>query len=135
VMSARRRLSVAGAMMAAMSKTAEKIERVTLSTLKQLGWIDGAVKQFLGEPEALAPNPNYRTGPKMRLYDLPRVEATEISKPWQTWRKAMKSRREKASSPLGADEQCAREPGRRAQRGRDRPSTVFERRAMACCGR
>lgn len=38
VMSARRRLSVAVGMMAAMSETAEKIERVTLSTLKQRGW-------------------------------------------------------------------------------------------------
>jgi hypothetical protein len=81
-----------------MGKTMEKVERVTLSTLKQRGWTDGAVKQFLGEPDALAPNPNYRTGPKMRLYDLPRVEAAEISEPWQTWREATKSRREKASA-------------------------------------
>ncbi|GFG76150.1 hypothetical protein [Mycobacterium botniense] len=57
-----------------MSETAEKIERVTLCTLKQRGWTDGAVKRFLGEPDALVTNPNYRSGPRMRLYDLPRVE-------------------------------------------------------------
>jgi len=66
-MSARRRLSVAGAMMAAMSTTAEKIEGVGLSMLEQRGWIDGVVKQFLGEPDVLASNPNYRTGLKMCL--------------------------------------------------------------------
>ncbi len=84
--------------MTGVGKTMEKVERVTLSTLKQRGWTDGAVKQFLGEPDALATNPNYRTGAKMRLYDLPRVEAAESSEPWQTWREATKSRREKASA-------------------------------------
>ncbi|MBX9980398.1 MAG: hypothetical protein K2Z76_12605 [Mycobacterium gordonae] len=76
----------------------EKVERVTLSTLKQRGWTDGAVKQFLGEPDALAMNPNYRTGPKMGLYELARVEAAERSESWQTWREATKSRREKVSA-------------------------------------
>lgn len=85
-------------MMTGMGETMEKVERVTLSTLKQRGWTAGAVKQFLGEPDALAPNPNYRTGPKMRLYDLLRVEAAESGEPWQTWREAARSRREKASA-------------------------------------
>lgn len=57
-MSDRPRLSVAGGMMAAMGETAEKIERVRLFPLKQRGWTDGAVKRFLGEPDALAANPN-----------------------------------------------------------------------------
>jgi hypothetical protein len=92
------RLSVAGAMMAAMSKTREKIERVTLSTLKQRGWTDGAVKRFLGEPDALLTNPNYRSGPKMRLYDLPRVEAAEHSERWRTWFDKTRARRVKASA-------------------------------------
>lgn len=85
-------------MMTGVGKTMERVERVTLSTLRQRGWTDGAVKQFLGEPDALATNPNYRSGPKMRLYDLPRVEAAEISEPWQMWREATRSRRERASA-------------------------------------
>ena len=96
VMSARRRLSVAVGMMAAMSETAEKIERVTLSTLKQRGWTDGAVKRFLGEPDALVPNPNYQSGPKMRLYDLPRVEAGEHSERWRRWFDKTRALRAKA---------------------------------------
>lgn len=81
-----------------MGNTAEKVERVTLSTLKQRGWTAGAIKQFLGEPDALAPNPHHRAGPKMRLYDLARVEAAEIGERWQSWREATTSRREKASA-------------------------------------
>ncbi len=84
--------------MTVMGKTAEKVQRVTLSTLKQRGWTDGAVKQFLGEPDTLAPNPNYRSGPQMRLYNLERVEAAEVSGRWQDWREATKARREKAST-------------------------------------
>jgi hypothetical protein len=84
-------------MMAAMSETAEKVERVTLSSLKQRGWTDGAVKRFLGEPDALVTNPNYRSGPRMRLYDLPRVERTEQSEAWRAWRGQTKAQREKAS--------------------------------------
>ncbi len=84
--------------MAAMSKTVEKIERVTLSTLTQRGWTDGAVKRFLGEPDALVANPNYRSGPKMRLYGLPRVEAAERSERWCTWFDKTKTRRVKASA-------------------------------------
>lgn len=95
--------------MGGMGKTMEKVERVTLSTLKQRGWTDGAVTQFLGEPDALVPNPNYRTGPKMRLYDLPRVEAAEASEGWQAWRAATKSRREKASARQSERMNTARE--------------------------
>lgn len=96
-MSDRPRLSVTGAMMAAMGETVEKIERVTLSTLKQRG-TDGAVKRFLGEPDALAANPNYRSGPKMRLYDLPRVEAAERGEQWRRWFDKTRAGRAKASA-------------------------------------
>jgi len=80
-----------------MGKTAEKIQRVTLAGLKERGRTDGAVKRFLGEPDALVPNPNYRSGPRMRWYDFPRVERTEQSQAWRAWRDQTKARREKAS--------------------------------------
>ncbi|MCH9731239.1 MAG: hypothetical protein K0U84_16450 [Actinomycetia bacterium] len=80
-----------------MGKAAEKIQSVTLAGLKERGWTDGAGKRFLGAPDALVPNPNYRSGPRMRLYELPRVERTEQSQEWRTWRDQTKARREKAS--------------------------------------
>lgn len=92
-----------------MGRTMEKVERLTFSTLKQRGWTDGAVTQFLGEPDALVSNPKYRTGPKMRLYDLARVEAAEASERWQTWHAATKSRREKASARQSDRMNTARE--------------------------
>jgi hypothetical protein len=47
--------------MTGMGKAAEKIDRrVTLSGLRERGWTDGAVKRFLGEPDALVTNPNAR---------------------------------------------------------------------------
>lgn len=96
-MSGRACLSVVWAKMTGMGKTAAKTQRVTLAGLKERGWTDGAVKRFLGEPDVLVPNPNYRSGPKMRLYDLPRVECTEQSEAWRAWRDQTKARREKAS--------------------------------------
>ncbi|MDD4866093.1 MAG: hypothetical protein PHQ28_02900 [Mycobacterium sp.] len=69
-----------------------------MSTLKQRGWTDGAIKRFLGEPDALVGNPNYRSGPKMRLYDLPRVEAADRSEQWRRWFDTTKTRRAKASA-------------------------------------
>lgn len=44
---------------------------------KERGWTDGLIKKFLGEPDKLAVNPNYRTGPKMKLYALERIEEVE----------------------------------------------------------
>lgn len=80
-----------------MSKTAEKIERVTLAGLKGRGWTDGVVKRFLGEQDALVTNPSYRSGPRMRLYDLPRVERTEQSEAWRGWGEKTQARRQNAS--------------------------------------
>ncbi len=80
-----------------MGRTAENIARITLAGLKESGWTDGAVKQFLGEPDALVSNPNYGSGPRMRLYDLLRVVRTEQSQAWRVWRDRTKARREKGS--------------------------------------
>lgn len=96
-MSGQARLSVVWATMTGMGKTAEKIQRVMVVGLKARGWAKGAVKRFVGEPNALVPNPNYRLGPRMRLDDLPRVERTEQSKAWRTWQDQTTARREKAS--------------------------------------
>lgn len=76
----------------------ERPERITLSSLKERGWTDGAITRFLGDPDALATNPNYRRGPQMRLYNLTRVEDTEKSDQWRDWFDKSKARREAASA-------------------------------------
>ena len=83
--------------MARATKRAERVERITASTLKERGWTEAAVKRFLGEPDALADNPYYRSAAPMRLYDLARVETTEQSAPWQEWFESGKARRAAAS--------------------------------------
>ena len=37
------------------------------------------VRDFLGEPDRTPPNPHYRAGPPMRLYDLKRIEQAEAT--------------------------------------------------------
>jgi hypothetical protein len=62
----------------------EAKKMITPSRLKsERGWTDGLIKTYLGEPDDTAPNPNYRSGPRMRLYLLTRVEAAESSAEWQ----------------------------------------------------
>lgn len=60
-------------------KQSEKVDRITLSTLKsERGWTDALVRKYLGEPDATAPNPRYRNaGSPMRLYDVDRVAKME----------------------------------------------------------
>ena len=55
----------------------DKVERITPTRLKERGWTQTMIKRLLGAPDVLATNPNYRSGPPMRLYDLSRVEAAE----------------------------------------------------------
>jgi hypothetical protein len=47
------------------------------------GWTDALIKRFLGDPDELAVNPNYSSGPRMRLYDIDRVMAVEATKDCQ----------------------------------------------------
>src|SRR3954469_20352118 len=49
----------------------------SLSTLKERGWSPRLIAELLGARDRLVPNPNYRSGPKMHLYDQERVLATE----------------------------------------------------------
>lgn len=51
---------------------------ITQTTLKKdRGWTDGLIARFLGQPNRLAPNPHYRSGPKMKLFTVERVEEAE----------------------------------------------------------
>lgn len=52
---------------------------VSLAGLKARGWTPALIVRFLGGPDLMVPNPHYRSGPKMRLYRLARVETAEQS--------------------------------------------------------
>lgn len=69
-------------------------DRLTGARLKaDRDWTDAAIRRFLPEPDATAPNPHYRTGPPMRLYDLARIETVEASEEWQSWHAGAEQRR------------------------------------------
>ena len=54
--------------------------KITLSTVKSYGFTDKLIRELLPEPE-LVINPHYRSGPKMKLWDVSVVESamkTEI---------------------------------------------------------
>lgn len=54
--------------------------KITLSTVKSYGFTDKLIRELLPEPE-LVVNPHYRSGPKMKLWDVNVVESamkTEI---------------------------------------------------------
>ena len=53
---------------------------ITLAKLiEERSWSKAMVGEFLGDPDRTAPNPNYRSGPPMRLYDLKRIEQAEAT--------------------------------------------------------
>lgn len=47
------------------------------SGLVKRGWTAALITRHLGDPDKLAVNPHYRSGPMVRLYALARVERTE----------------------------------------------------------
>ena len=62
------------------SKTEPKSEYITPTGLRgRRGWIDTMISKLLGDPDRTAPNPHYRSAPKMKLYQLDRVTDAENS--------------------------------------------------------
>jgi hypothetical protein len=71
------------------SQTASKTTRLkylSLAGLKAQGWTDAGVRKFLGEPDKLATNLHYASGPKVRLYAQERVHEVMATPDWQAWR-------------------------------------------------
>ena len=60
-----------------MNKQKEPEVYLTRPEPHERGWTDGLIKRLLGQPDKQKPNPHYRSGPKMSLYLLSRVEAAE----------------------------------------------------------
>jgi len=78
----------------------------TVRQLKQRGWTETLVKQFLGPPDATRPNPHYKSAAPMRLYAATRVEALEACEDWRraAERSRMRSEAGKAVAVRKADE-------------------------------
>ena len=70
-----------------------KTERITLSTLKQRGWTEAMIRDVLGDPDALAPNPHYSKGAPMKLYTLQRVVEVESSEDYRVAKEKADRRR------------------------------------------
>jgi len=58
--------------------------------LRERGWTPGLISRFLGEPDKLVSNWRHRSGPKIRLWSLERVEKIEKLE-------AFRAQREKAA--------------------------------------
>jgi hypothetical protein len=78
-------------------------DHITPARIKsERGWTDSLIKTFLGEPDNTAPNPHYRSGPRMRLYLLARVETAEASAEWQAAKAAKAGARAKLKATAKA---------------------------------
>jgi hypothetical protein len=60
-------------------------EQITKKALKERGWTDVGIALFLGPPDDTRPNPHYKNGAAMLLYDLDRVETAENSPDYSAW--------------------------------------------------
>lgn len=74
---------------------------ISPSGLKHRGcWTPALIKQFLGEPDTTAVNPHYRSGPRMQLYLLERVEKAEASPEFQEALTKARARQKSAAKAI-----------------------------------
>jgi hypothetical protein len=74
---------------------------LTMADLRERGWTDAMIRDHLGEPDATRPNPRYRSGAPMKLYQPARAESAEAAAEWVE-RKALGARR-RAAGAVAAD--------------------------------
>src|SRR5262245_369595 len=56
----------------------EKPEFITPAGIRERGWTNGLIRDFLGEPDKTVCNPHYSSaGSPMKLYNLDKVSAVE----------------------------------------------------------
>lgn len=68
---------------------------LTMASLRERGWTDAMIREYLGEPDATRPNPRYWSAAPMKLYLTERAEAAEANPEWAE-RKARGARRRAA---------------------------------------
>jgi hypothetical protein len=69
---------------------------LTMTELRERGWTDAMIGEYLGEPDTTRPNPRYWNAAPMKLYLPERVEAAEANPEWPE-RKARGARRRATS--------------------------------------
>jgi hypothetical protein len=74
---------------------------LTMAVLRERGWTDAMIREYLGEPDATRPNPRYSSAAPMKLYLTERAQAAEASPGWAE-RKALGARR-RAAGVAAAD--------------------------------
>ena len=80
-----------------------KRQRVTLSTAKGRGWTAATIRDLLGDPDEMAPNPRCRSaGAPMKLYNLDRVVAIEQTQTFRDAEQKADKRRESSRKELAA---------------------------------
>ncbi|UGQ10669.1 hypothetical protein LO772_28155 [Yinghuangia sp. ASG 101] len=83
--------------------------------LRRRGWTESGIARFLGDADALAPNPVVPSARHMRLYDEARVARVEATEDWRQWHAASQRRRE--SHRLRAEERARERADRLARLG------------------
>jgi hypothetical protein len=78
----------------------EKSPYYTKSDLKSIGWTDGAITAFLGEPDSTSRNPYSKQASPVKLFAKERVNQTMQSEPFIAWQSKTGSRRRKASDAM-----------------------------------
>lgn len=91
-----------------MIDAADSAALLTKSALKQRGWTEGAIKRFLGPPDAVKPNPVYRSATPMQLWNAARIAAVEESDDFRRWQERSKTARQAQSLRMLAQHQQTR---------------------------
>jgi hypothetical protein len=73
---------------------------ITKSGLKSRGWTEKSIMQFLCQPDLCKPNPHYKSGSPMQLYDEKRVLRAESSNKFQNWFKSKKTMSEETKQKI-----------------------------------
>ena len=55
------------------------MNQITKKAVKERGWTEALIREFLGSPDDTKPNPHYKNGADMLLYDEDRVDRIENS--------------------------------------------------------
>ncbi len=74
---------------------------LTMSGLRERGWTDAMIRDYLGDPDATRPNPRYWSAAPMKLYLADRAEAAEATPEWAA-RKALGDKRRAAGEAVFA---------------------------------
>jgi hypothetical protein len=86
-------------------KMQEKMPMITKSRLKsERGWTDKLIKEFLSVPDLTKPNPNYKSGPPMLLFDTDRIEKIEQTEEFKAQKPDTEKRKKRQASAKKAVE-------------------------------